>query len=142
MTHESPKPNIIQSDSKSAVASGFPYALVFRWLVGALLLIDGGFTAYSYLVNWHELMEKTVIDQMYNPVPPFLMALLRVAAGVCIFKASRWAVVLLGLNFLAFIILHLVFLGMSFHRDTVFVIGFQGVILWYVLNEWAQGRLR
>ena len=142
MTHESSKPNIIQNDSTSAVAAGFPYALVFRWLVGALLLIDGGFTAYSHLVNWHELMQKTVIDQMYNPLPPFLMALLRFAAGICLLKASRWVVPLLGVSFLAFIILHLTFLGINFHRNTLFSIGFHGAILWYVLNEWAQGRLR
>ena len=128
-------------ESKKNPSFRLPYLLLFRWLISLLLVINGLFPLYFNLYNWRLLSEMALTDPIFHPAPFVIFAILSVTAGVLLFRSSKWTVALFASHLFGAIAYHLILKGGA-SLPTVIGWAVEGLILWYIFNEWVHGKLR
>jgi len=68
----------------------FPFAMVFRWLLGAGLAVYGLLRFLNVLARWTELADRTIIDHSYSPYLWLGIEASLFATGALLLARSRW----------------------------------------------------
>ena len=58
------------AEGEAPPSKGFPFALLARWLVSALLVIHGSLRLLDLVGSWRWLADRTVIDPVSSPLLP------------------------------------------------------------------------
>ena len=125
-----------------ATATGFPFDLVLRALLGVILCLLGAYSLLWLHRQWDQLADRAVIQPSWNPwfilVPIAALTL----SGVAMLLRSRFTLVTFGLHCLAFDTLAWHMVGWPLPRAVVLTVGLQLLVLAFIVRLLSRNLLR
>ena len=121
----------------------FPFSLVFRWLVSAVLVLLGLWRTFMLVRLWSYWTDRTIIDATYSPYPWLVVELSVLAAGVLLAVRSKWVFIPVILHIVIFARQLIVGLGSASLFVDIYAIWCAELItLAFCAWLWVKGRLR